>query len=275
MSTDPMDVYALHRGSSPLIVSMPHSGTALSPGLEPRLGDAARGLPDTDWHVPRLYDFLGDLGASIIRANYSRYVIDLNRDPTGASLYPGQATTELVPTTLFDGTPIYKDGEAPDDDEIEQRRTEYYDPYHRALTELIVETRKAHGYVVLWDAHSIASEVPRLFEGTLPDLNLGTNGGESCDRTIERWAVKAMMDHEDYASIVNGRFKGGWITRAYGRPGLNVHALQMELAQVNYMREAPPWGFDEDKANRLRPALKDTMTAALKAAAMLYSGEVK
>lgn len=270
-----MDVYSLHCGSSPLIVSMPHSGTALSPGLEARLTGAARGLPDTDWHVPRLYDFLGDLGASIIRANFSRYVIDLNRDPTGASLYPGQATTDLVPLTLFDGTPIYREGESPDEAEIEQRRIEFYDPYHRALTELIVRTRMEHGYAVLWDAHSIASRVPRLFEGTLPDLNLGTNGGESCDRMIERWAVKAMMDHEDYASIVNGRFKGGWITRAYGRPNQNVHALQMELAQSNYMTEAPPWRFDEVRADRLRPALRDIMKAALDAAATLYSGEVK
>jgi N-formylglutamate deformylase len=271
-----MDVYELHRGSSPLIVSMPHSGTALSPGLEARLSSEGRGLPDTDWHVPQLYNFLTGFKASTIKANFSRYVIDLNRDPTGHSLYPGQATTELVPTTLFDGTPIYKDGEAPDEDEIEQRRTEFYDPYHRALTELIMQTRMEHGYVVLWDAHSIASEVPRLFEGVLPDLNLGTNGGESCDRTIERWAVKAMMDHEDYASIVNGRFKGGWITRAYGRPSQNVHALQMELAQSAYMKtEAAPWAFDETKADALRAALTDTIKAALDAAAMLYSGEVK
>lgn len=270
-----MNVFFEKRGTSPLIVSMPHSGTHLPDGMAERMTDAARGLPDTDWHVPELYDFLDELGASTIRATHSRYVIDLNRDPTGASLYPGQATTELVPTTLFDGSPVYRPGEEPDEAEIEQRRTDYYDPYHRALTEMIVKVRMEHGYVVLWDAHSILDEVPRLFEGVLPDLNLGTNGGESCDRTIERWAVKAMMDHEDYASIVNGRFKGGWITRAYGRPGLNVHALQMELAQSAYMDEGEPWTFSEDKAGRLRLALKDTMKAALKAAAMLYSGEVK
>jgi len=270
-----MDVYDLKTGKSPLIVSMPHSGLALSPGLSDRLTAEATPLPDTDWHVPQLYDFLDDLGASVIRASYSRYVIDLNRDPTGASLYPGQATTELVPATLFDGTPIYRDGQEPDEAEIDQRRTDYYDPYHKALTELIMETRMEHGFALLWDAHSIASEVPRLFEGTLPDLNLGTNGGESCDRMIERWAVKAMMDHEDFTSIVNGRFKGGWITRAYGRPSQNVHALQMELAQSNYMTEGAPYAFDETKADALRPVLKDTMRAALDAARSLYSGDVK
>ncbi|RKR02961.1 N-formylglutamate deformylase [Maricaulis maris] len=270
-----MDVFTLRRGTSPLVVSMPHSGTALAPGLADRLSEPAGGLPDTDWHIPELYDFLDAMGATVIRANYSRYVIDLNRDPTGTSLYPGQATTDLVPTTLFDGTPIYKDGEAPHDAEIEQRRTEFYDPYHRALTETLMATRMEHGYALLWDAHSIASQVPRLFEGVLPDLNLGTNGGESCDRMIERWAVKAMMDHEEYASIVNGRFKGGFITRVFGRPSQNIHALQMELAQSAYMSEAPPWTLDTAKADQLRAALKDVMKAALDAAKNLYSGEVK
>ncbi|MHA6289606.1 N-formylglutamate deformylase [Maricaulis sp. CAU 1757] len=274
-----MTVYDLKSGTSPLIVSMPHSGTAIPEALQAdwaeRTTGEARDLPDTDWHIPRLYDFLDRLDASVLKANYSRYVVDLNRDPTGQALYPGRASTDMVPTTLFDGRPIYKPGEEPDDDEVEDRRTRYWDPYHKALTELIVETRKEHGYAVLWDAHSIASQVPRLFEGTLPELNLGTFGGESCDRLIERWAVKAMMDHEEFSSIVNGRFKGGWITRAYGRPGQNVHALQMELSQAVYMSETPPWTFDEARADILRAALKDTLQAVLDAARILYSGEVK
>jgi N-formylglutamate deformylase len=270
-----MTVFLQTRGTSPLVVSMPHSGTFLPDGLGDRLTDEVRGLPDTDWHVPELYNFLGELGASSIRATHSRYVVDLNRDPTGSSLYPGQATTELVPTTLFDGRPVYKPGEEPDEAEIEQRRTDYFDPYHRALTELLVKTRMEHGFALLWDAHSIADEVPRLFDGVLPDLNLGTHGGESCDRTIERWAVKAMMDHEEYASIVNGRFKGGWITRAYGRPSQNIHAVQMELAMSAYADEGLPWTYNEAKADTLRKALKDVIKAALDAARSLYSGEVK
>ncbi len=269
-----MDVFDLIRGDSPLVVSMPHSGLELSEGLADRLTEGAAGLPDTDWHIPQLYDFLEPMGASVIRAKYSRYVIDLNRNPTGQSLYPGQATTELVPTTLFDGSPIYRDGTAPDAAEIETRRQAYFDPYHKALSELLAETRQRHGYAVLWDAHSIASQVPRLFEGKLPDLNLGTNSGESCDRTVERWAVKAMMDgHSHFETIVNGRFKGGWITRSYGRPDQNIHALQMEIAQSAYMAETAPWTFDEDKAAILRAALKDIMNAALDAARNLYSGE--
>ena len=259
-----MNVFFEKRGTSPLIVSMPHSGTHLPDGMAERMTDAARGLPDTDWHVPELYDFLDELGASTIRATHSRYVIDLNRDPTGASLYPGQATTELVPTTLFDGSPVYRPGEEPDEAEIEQRRTDYYDPYHRALTEMIVKVRMEHGYVVLWDAHSILDEVPRLFEGVLPDLNLGTNGGESCDRTIERWAVKAMMDHEDYASIVNGRFKGGYITRHYGRPQDGVHALQLEIAQACYMDEQPPWPWDARRAQPLQQVLRRLVDVLLR-----------
>jgi len=269
-----MDVFTLAVGNSPLVVSMPHSGLALSDGLADRLTPQAVGLPDTDWHVPQLYDFLDALGASTIRANYSRYVVDLNRAPNNTSLYPGQATTDLVPLTLFDGSPVYLGGQEPDEDELEARRTDFHDPYHKALTELLVETRMEHGFALLWDAHSITDEVPRLFDGVLPDLNLGTVGGEACDPVIERAALKAMMDHEEYASIVNGRFRGGFITRAYGRPNQNIHAVQMELAQSAYLDLASKT-FDETKAALLRVALKDIMAAALRAAENLYSGEMR
>jgi len=269
-----MDVFTLAVGNSPLVVSMPHSGLALSDGLAERLTPQAAGLPDTDWHVPQLYDFLDALGASTIRANYSRYVVDLNRAPNNTSLYPGQATTDLVPLTLFDGSPVYLGGQEPDEDELEARRTDFHDPYHKALTELLVETRMEHGFALLWDAHSITDEVPRLFDGVLPDLNLGTVGGEACDPVIERAALKAMMDHEEYASIVNGRFRGGFITRAYGRPNQNIHAVQMELAQSAYLDLASKT-FDETKAAVLRVALKDIMAAALRAAENLYSGEMR
>jgi N-formylglutamate deformylase len=269
-----MDVYTLAAGTSPLVVSMPHSGLALSPGLAERLTPTAARLPDTDWHIPQLYDFLDTLGIGSIRANYSRYVVDLNRAPNNTSLYPGQPTTDLVPLTLFDGSPVYRDGTEPDEDELEARRTDYHDPYHKALTELLVETRMEHGFALLWDAHSIADEVPRLFEGVLPDLNLGTYGGEACDPVIERACLRAMMDHEEYASIVNGRFRGGFITRAYGRPNQNIHAVQMELAQSAYLDLATK-SFSETKAAVLREALKDTMVAALRAAENLYSGEMR
>jgi N-formylglutamate deformylase len=261
-----MERFKLHTGDSPLVVSFPHSGLELSDGLNARLTKTAAGLPDTDWHVPQLYDFVTQLGVSTICSNYSRYVIDMNRDPSGASLYPGQATTDLVPTELFDGSPIYKAGKEPDASEIEQRRIAFHQPYHQALLYTLAETRRRHGYAVLWDAHSIASHVPRLFEGELPNLNLGTNSGESCASEIEAAATTAMQAHDEYASIANGRFKGGWITRKYGQPDHCVHALQMEIAQSAYMLEGAPWTFDEDKAARLRPVLKDIIQAALDAA---------
>lgn len=266
-------MFNLIRGEGPLVVSMPHSGLEISEGLSDRLTERALGLPDTDWHIPQLYDFLGDLGASTIRATYSRYVVDLNRDPSGVSLYPGQATTGLVPTEFFDGEPLYRAGLGPDEAEIEARRQAFHAPYHAALNALIAETKARHGYAFLWDAHSIASRVPRLFDGKLPDLNLGTNSGASCDPAIERAACAVMDDSAAFDTIANGRFKGGWITRHYGQPADHIHALQMEIAQSAYMTEHAPWTFDEDKAARLRPVLKTIISAALDAAANLYSGE--
>ena len=260
----------LHKGESPLIISFPHSGTELTEGLRERLTESAVGIPDTDWHVPQVYDFSEHLGASRIHAKYSRYVIDMNRDPSGASLYPGQATTGLVPTELFDGAPIYREGQAPDATETEDRRQHYHQPYHAALTELIAAAKSRHGYAVLWDAHSIASVVPRLFEGRLPDLNLGTNEGATCAPRVQRGATDSMIAQSNYKTIANGRFKGGWITRNYGDPANNIHALQMEIAQTAYMLERPPWTFDEDKAALLRPVLKSMIEAALDAAKALH-----
>lgn len=273
-----MDVYSLTRGESPLVVSMPHSGTELAYEMihddwGKVITDEAYGIPDTDWHIPQLYDFIEPMGASVIRASYSRYVVDLNRDPSGQSLYPGQATTGLVPTTLFDGSPIYCDGMEPDGAEIETRRQEYFEPYHNALAELLADARSRHGYAVLWDAHSIASVVPRLFDGRLPDLNLGTNTGQSCAPEIQNAAEAAMAATSAYETISNGRFKGGWITRHYGQPKHNVHALQMEIAQIAYMTEGAPYTFDVDKAERLRPVLKSIIKAALDAAARLHAGD--
>lgn len=262
-------VFDLQKGTEPLLISIPHSGTEVPADIAARLTPAAEGLPDTDWHVDRLYAFARDLGATIIKANYSRYVVDLNRDPTGASLYPGQATTGFLPETRFDGAPLYAEGDAPDDAEIERRRGLYFDPYHRAISEHLARLRAINGYVIVYDAHSIASRVPRLFEGELPVLNLGTNGGQSCAREIEQAATKAMLDQEDFEAIANGRFKGGWITRSYGRPQHNIHALQMELAQRAYMDEASGQ-YDEAKASLLQPVLRTVLTRALAAAETLH-----
>lgn len=245
---------------------MPHCGTALSPGLEERLSPAARALPDTDWHIPRLYDFVAGMGTTVLSARYSRYVVDLNRPPGNESLYPGQATTGLCPETLFDGTPLYADGRGPAENEVAERVESYWEPYHDALTQEIARVKDRHGFALLYDAHSIRSHVPRLFKGRLPDLNLGTVMGESCPSALREALALALAEISTHGhqAVVDGRFIGGYITRHYGQPDNNVFAVQMELAQVAYMEENPPFAFDEEKAAALRPHLRrilETMMA--------------
>ena len=259
------DIVTVSRGGSPLILSMPHPGTGLPQQIRAALTDRGRLVEDTDWHMRELYAFAERLNPTIVEAQLSRYVIDLNRDPSGASLYPGQATTELVPLTTFDGEPIWTT--LPNEAEIARRRAAYFEPYHAALAAEIARVKAVHGYALLWDCHSIKSVIPRLFPGTLPTLNLGTNSGASCAPAVERAAVAAMAD-SPLAQIANGRFKGGWITRHYGRPGDHVHAIQMEIALSAYLaEEAPPWRFDAVKAAILQSALSGIIAAALDAAA--------
>jgi N-formylglutamate deformylase len=255
-------------GDAPLIVSLPHTGLELA-AIEPRLVSPWLARKDTDWWVERLYDFAGDLGATIVRTAVSRTVIDVNRDPSGASLYPGQAITGLCPTTTFDGEALYRDNEAPSSDEIAARRVAWFDPYHAALKAEIDRLVARHGRVVLYDCHSIRSEIPRLFEGELPVFNLGTNGGLSTDPALSR-AVAAVVEATGRSFVVNGRFKGGWITRACGDPARGVHALQMELACRGYMREPRKVGsenwpspYEPSFAGEMRRTLRDVLQAAL------------
>jgi N-formylglutamate deformylase len=258
------DIVAVTRGPSPLILSMPHPGTGLPPEVAAALNERGRLVEDTDWHMRELYAFAERFQPTIVEAGLSRYVIDLNRDPSGVSLYLGQATTELVPTTTFDGAAIWTI--APDDAEIARRREAYFQPYHDALAAEIEGVRKTHGWCLLWDCHSIKSVIPRLFPGTLPTLNLGTNSGQSCAPAVETAATAAMAGHE-LTQIANGRFKGGWITRHYGRPQDGVHAIQMEIALLAYLtEETPPWSFDVIRASRLQGALSSIIAAALEAA---------
>lgn len=262
----------IRRGDGPLILSMPHVGTILTPEAAARLNETGLAVGDTDWWMDRLYDFADDLAPTVIRARLSRYVIDVNRDPSGISLYPGQATTELCPTTTFDGDPLYRPGMEPDETEIARRRAAYHAPYHAALSAEIARVRDRHGYVLLYDCHSIRSVIPRLFEGTLPTFNIGTNSGASCAPGIEAAVVDACAAAgPSYAH--NGRFKGGFITRHHGRPAEHVHAVQMELAQSAYMLEAPPWTYDEAAAAPTRIILRQVLEAMLKAGSRLYGGE--
>ncbi|WP_421979561.1 N-formylglutamate deformylase [Roseibium sp.] len=256
-----MTPFEVTRGDGPVVLGIPHSGTFVPEDIWKRLTPLGRKLADTDWHVDRLYTGLLP-GVTMVRANFHRYVIDANRDPEGVSLYPGQNTTTLCPTTDFDGRPIYLEGEAPDDGEIEARRLAWHAPYHAALQSELERARERHGGAILYDCHSIRSLVPYLFEGTLPDFNIGTNGGTTCAPEIERAVVERTENANGFTAVLNGRFKGGWTTRHYGRPEEGFHAIQMELAQKTHLAsEDTPFDYDADKAQKLRSHLGDILEA--------------
>ncbi|MDE0055195.1 MAG: N-formylglutamate deformylase [Gammaproteobacteria bacterium] len=256
----PADLYACERGTTALILSIPHSGLLLPDGMADRLTPASRTLPDTDWRVDELYDFAGDLGATVLKANYSRYVVDLNRPPDGASLYPGRPVTGVCPLELFSGEPIYGDGYAPDAGEIRRRRVTYWQPYHDRLEAELARSRERHGHAILYDCHSIAPIVPRLFDGRLPALNLGTNQGLSCSPAIQEVVVEQLAA-SGYAHAVNGRFIGGYITRHYGDPVQGRHVLQMEIAQDAYMDGRTPESYNPVKAVALKASPRRLLAA--------------
>ena len=253
------DVFDFREGKSALLVSIPHDGRKLVPGQAQRMTAAGKELRDTDWHVRELYSFVEDLGASVIVANYSRYVVDLNRPPSDASLYENQLATGLCPRKTFAGQDIYLDGDSVSSEEQETRVQTYWQPYHARIFETLNRLRDQFGYALLWDAHSIASEVPLLFDGVLPDLNIGTNGGLSCAAEITA-AVSAAAQASPYSSVTNGRFRGGYITRSYGAPEDDVHVLQLELTQQNYMDEKN-LSYDADRAVGLVETLKSMLHA--------------
>ena len=250
----------IQQGDSPIILGQPHGGTYVPDELTARLNARGKGLDDTDWHINRLYDgLLPD--ATTVQATFHRYVIDANRDPEGASLYPGQNTTNLCPLTDFDGQAIWQDGQDPSTDEIEARRLTYHAPYHAALSTEIARVKQRHGYAILFDCHSIRSNIPYLFDGTLPIFSIGTDDGKTCDPLIEQATQDICTATPDYNHVVNGRFKGGWTTRHYGKPQTNVHAIQMELAQRAYMDEAAPWAYRDDLAANIRRPLTQILHA--------------
>lgn len=263
------DAVVVERGDAPLILSMPHVGTALPGDFERRFVSPWLARRDADWHVEKLYAFARDLGATIVRATVSRSVIDLNRDPSGVSLYPGQATTGLCPLDTFDGEPLYRPGDEPDDAEIARRRVDWFEPYHAALAGEIARLREMHPRVVLYDCHSIRSTIPRLFPGLLPQFNIGTNSGAACDPALTA-AIEGPCAESHLGHVVDGRFKGGWITRSYGRPATGVHAIQMELAIRGYLPEPQaidpcnwPIAFDPAFAAPLTRTLRTALEGAL------------
>ncbi len=255
-------IYTLTPGTLPLLISLPHLGTVLPREFSDTMHPKAAITQDTDWHLDRLYGFAQTLGASVLKAHVSRYVIDLNRPPSGESLYPGQTTTSLCPLETFHGEPLYAPGTEPDGAEQRRRLHTYWMPYHKALAQELARLKAANGAVLLWDAHSIASVLPRLFEGRLPDLNLGTNSGQSCGAALIA-RVAEVVRQSRYCHVLNGRFKGGYITRHYGQPARNVHAIQLEMCQALYMDEAAPFNYLEYRATSVQPVLQSMLRAAL------------
>ena len=258
-----MDLYKFRQGTRPLLVSMPHVGTHIPDALARRMMPIARTVPDTDWHLEQLYDFADGLGASVLAATHSRFVVDLNRPPDNANLYPGQDTTGLCPIDTFAKQPIYRMGEEPDDTEIRHRVGTYWKPYHAKLQEELARIKARHGSALLWDAHSIASHVPRFFAGRLTDFNLGTADGKSCRSEIGARMLEIAQAAPGYTSVLNGRFKGGYITRTYGTPADGVEAVQLELSEITYMDEPPPFGYRKDLAGEVKPHLRRMLEAFL------------
>jgi N-formylglutamate deformylase len=254
--------YALHRGAAPLLVSLPHDGTALPDAIAERLAPRARRVPDTDWHVSRLYAFARELGASMIVPVWSRYLVDLNRPPDDVSLYPGQNTTGLCPTVQFSGEPVYLAGREPAPEEVARRVEHYWRPYHAALAGEIARIRAEHGRALLWEGHSIRAVVPFLFDGRLPDFNLGTAAGASCSPALRSRLETILADQKKYTFAIDGRFKGGYITRHYADPGNGVQAVQLELAQCNYMDE-DSCAWRDDLAAPTQALIRRLLEAAL------------
>lgn len=262
-----MDIsYHFYRGNSPILISMPHAGTGIPEDIKRRLTPEAALLPDVDWHLPILYDMAKELDISVISAEYARYVIDLNRSPENTSLYPGQDVTSLCPIDTFAKSAIYLDGEQPDESEIKTRIEQYWRPYHQKLANELQRIQAIHGVAILWDAHSIASHVPRFFSGKLPDLNFGTADSSSCDISLQEALSSTMrksIHAKAYSNVFNGRFKGGYITRHYGVPNMNKHALQLEMSQCIYMEEKPPYKYDAELAMKVKPLLGDLLETCL------------
>ena len=250
-----------------MLVSMPHIGLEIPLQLHGSYTPRALGVEDTDWHLAQLYDFLPDLGISVLQAEFSRYVIDLNRPPDDTPMYPGAANTELCPTHFFGGDALYKPGQEPSPQEVQRRREHFWQPYHDALAAELARIKAIHGFALLWDAHSIRSHIPWLFAGKLPDLSIGTASGAAAAPAISDAVANAI---DGFSHVTNGRFKGGYITRHYGQPTENIHAIQLEKCQSLYMQETPPFPYDQALASKLQPTLKRMVEASLQAVRALY-----
>ncbi|MBM0107446.1 N-formylglutamate deformylase [Steroidobacter sp. S1-65] len=260
-----MNIYEYHQGSLPLLISIPHAGTFVPEAIATRFTLAGSRLADTDWHVEKLYEFTRELGVSILQANYSRYVVDLNRSPDSASLYVGNPTSPVCPTLTFDNEPLYAPGREVTATEIQARIEQYWQPYHQRLAAELNAMRERHGYALLWDAHSIASEVPSLFAGVLPEFNFGTRDDASCPRAVADQLLDLVTSDGKFGAVLNGRFKGGYITQNYGRPSDGIYAVQLELSRRVYMDEAAGTGWNPQRAQSAQTLIAQLLTRYLKA----------
>ncbi|MFJ4293958.1 N-formylglutamate deformylase [Cupriavidus sp. NPDC089707] len=256
--------YKFRKGTAPILISIPHLGREIPPEIQAEMNPHAAEVSDTDWHLDRIYAFAESIGASVLCARYSRYVVDLNRPASGESLYPGQTTTGLFPTETFRGEPLYRKEKGPDAATAVERLETYWRPYHAKIESELARLKAEFGAVLLWEGHSIASELPRLFDGKLPDLNLGTDSGKSCAPHILQ-AVTATLSDQPFSWVANGRFKGGYITRHYGNPGQGIHAIQLEMCQSTYMNELAPFEYRDDLAEGVKPVVERMVRAALAA----------
>ena len=263
MTATTPSIFTLTPGNTPLLVSMPHMGTAIPDAIRARLVDRAQATEDTDWHMEPLYAFARDMGASMLAPRHSRYVVDLNRPPENTPMYPGSNNTGLCPLNFFTGDPLYRAGQAPDDAEIAQRVATYWQPYHQALQAELQRLKARFGYALLFDAHSIKSELPWLFEGQLPALNLGTANSTSCAPMLREALNQVLAAQQDYSHVTDGRFKGGYITRHYGRPQDGIHAVQLEMCWRAYMEETAPYAWNPEIAGRVQPLLRKLLQAML------------
>ena len=256
-------IFTLHRGTTPLLLSLPQVGTQIPDPLKPLLVERALAVEDTDWHLEALYGFALELGASVIVPVNSRFLIDLNRSPENVPMYPGVNNTELCPTRFFTGDPIYRTGCAPTPEQVAQRRERYWQPYHDALTVELARLKASHGHAMLWDGHSIRSQLPWLFDGQLPDLNLGTAAGTSCSAKLRAALMQVLSGQSSFSHVTDGRFKGGYITRQYGKPANGIQVVQLEKCWSSYMDESPPWVLAPDRVARLTPLLRSLLRTML------------
>ena len=259
-------IFDFHRGPLPLLISVPHAGTEVPDELRHRFTSVGQRLPDTDWHVDRLYDFARDMGASILIANYSRYVVDLNRSPDSRALYDAVPTSPVCAAVTFTGDSIYLADQAPAPAEIRERVESYWRPYHAQIEDELQRMVDQFGYAVLWDAHSVASEVPGLFAGVLPEFNLGTRDGAACPRHVGDALLQLLTEDGEFGAVLDGRFKGGYITEHYGSPAQKIFAVQLELAQRAYLDESAHPDWQPDRAYRAQELIAQLLGRLLKLA---------